>query len=136
MGSHRFLPAIISTFFLIFIATVSIAQIDTSVKYMYMPADHKARIIADRNNHIKYVLDTSHIYIEAVTQNGNRIWRTDPWKDSKWAQTLAERPRVIKFFLVNDSSTHFRDVLAIGYDNLGGAVIDAKTGKIISIGQD
>jgi hypothetical protein len=85
---------------------------------------------------MKYVLDTSHIYIEAMTQGGKRIWRTDPWKDSKWRLTFAERPIVITFHFKNDTSTHFRDVLAVNYDNLGGAVIDAKTGSIISIGRD
>src|ERR1700744_2285483 len=128
MSLHRFLPAIISAFLFIFISNVSIAQIDTSVIYTRIPKDHQTRIITDRRNHIKYVLDTAHIYIEAITQSGNRIWRTDPWKDSKWVQTLAERPVIITFHLKSDSSTHFRDVLAINYDNRGGAVIDAKTG--------
>ena len=32
--------------------------------------------------------------------------------------------------------THFREVLAICYDNEGGSAIDAKTGKIIFVGQD
>jgi hypothetical protein len=135
MGSHRYFSAIASALFM-FISNHSLAQSDTLVRYTRIPNDHQVRIITDRSNHIKYVLDTSHIYIEAVTQNGNRIWKTDPWKDYKWVQTPAERPIVIKFFLVNDSATHFRDVLAIGYDNLGFAGVDAKTGKIISIGQD
>ncbi|HZY39060.1 MAG TPA: hypothetical protein VFE53_20530 [Mucilaginibacter sp.] len=135
MGSNRFFPAIFAALF-IFISNYAIAQSDTLVRYTWIPQDHQVRIITDLRNHIKYVLDTSHIYIDAVTQNGNRIWKTDPWKDSKWARTLAERPIVIKFSLKNDLSTHFRDVLGIGYDNLGGAAIDAKTGKIISIGQD
>jgi hypothetical protein len=136
MSSHRIFPPIISAFCLIFISNVSVAQIDTSVRYTYIPADHQARIITDRKNHVKYVLDTSHIYIEAVAKNGNRIWRTDPWKDSKWVQTLAERAIIINLRLENDSSTHFMDVLIVGYDNRGGAAIDTKTGKIISIAQD
>jgi hypothetical protein len=32
--------------------------------------------------------------------------------------------------------THFRELLEINYNNKGGAIIDAKTGKIISVGQD
>jgi hypothetical protein len=135
MSSKRYFPSIASALFM-FISDNSFAQIDTLVRYTSIPIDHKARTITDRKKHIKYVLDTSHIYIEAVTENGNRIWKTDPWKDSKWIQTLAERPLVITFYFINDSSTHFRDALVIGYDNRGGALIDAKTGEIKSIVQD
>jgi len=74
--------------------------------------------------------------IEAVAENGNRIWRTDPWLDYKWTVTPTERPIILSFILENDSSTHFKDVLAVRYDNLGFAGIDATTGKIISIGED
>jgi hypothetical protein len=135
MGSNRLFPAIASALFT-FISDVSIAQMDMSVKYTWFPKDHQVRTITDQRKHITYVLDTSHIYIEAVFQNGNQIWKTDPWKDYKWAQTPAERPIVIKFYFICDSSTHYREVLKINYDNKGQAIIDAKTGKIVFIGQD
>jgi hypothetical protein len=63
----------------IFISNYSIAQSDTLVRHPWIPQDHQVRTITDLRNHIKYVLDTSHIYIEALTQNGNRIWKTDPF---------------------------------------------------------
>jgi hypothetical protein len=135
MKSTSFAPAALIAFFM-FLSNYSIAQIDTAVFYRRIPRDHQARIITDPRSHMKYVLDTAHIYIEAVTQDGKRLWRTDPWKDSKWSLTLDERPIVIRFHFKNDSSSHFRDVLTIGYDNLGGAIIDAKTGKLITIARD
>ena len=135
MGSASF-NSVAVLVLLIFISNRSVAQIDTSVFYEQIPRDHQTRIITDPVKHVKYVLDTAHIYIEAITQDGKRLWRTDPWKDSKWALTSYERPIVILLHFKNDSSTHFKDVLAINYDNLGGAVIDAKTGKLISIGRD
>ena len=117
MRANRFKAAIHLSLFL-FISNYSIAQTDTPASYIRFPDDHQARIITDRRNYVKYVLDASHIYIEAVTQNGNRIWKTDPWKNSKWARTLDERQIVIIFVLKNDSSTHSTDVLAVNYDNL------------------
>jgi hypothetical protein len=114
----------------------TIAQSDTRFRYMRIPKDHKARIISDQKNQISYVLDTSHIYIEALSKNGTRMWITDPWIDFKWASPPSERPIVTAFMLLNDSTTHFRNELGIWYNNLGFASMDAETGKIISIGKD
>ena len=98
--------------------------------------DHKTRIIEDQKGHVRYILDASHTFIEAFDESGKLMWRTDPWRDYKWAKPPVDRPIVVTFFLENDSLSNFRAVLAIRYDNLGGAGIDAKTGRIMSIGQD
>jgi hypothetical protein len=135
MISNRFITVIFSIFF-IFISNFCIAQIDTSLEYVRFPKDHQLRIITDRNKQIKYVLDTAHIYIEAIARNGARIWKIDPWKDANIKAYIRERPVIISFVLRNDPTTKFTDVLMINYDNLGGAQIDAKTGKILRIGQD
>lgn len=135
MKKNRLASAFL-TALLMFLSSYSFSQIDSSTRYRAIRNDHIGRIITDQKSHVRYVLDASHIYIEAFDQNGKSMWRTDPWRDYKWSKPPVERPIIVTFFLENDSLSNFKDVLAIRYDNLGGAGIDAKTGKIITIGQD
>src|ERR1700733_14669485 len=108
MRSNRFFSALAWALFM-FISSYSHAQSDALIKYLSIPTDHQARVITDRKNHITYVLDSSHGSVEAVTQNGHRIWKTEPWKDYKWKVPETERQIIIEFAIRNDSLTHFRD---------------------------
>jgi hypothetical protein len=112
-------------------------QIDTSLGYIKFPDDHKTRIIKDHKHYLKLVLDTSHIYVEAINENGNRLWKTDPWSDAKLpVYRMINRPKIVTFYLLNDSTTKNKDVIAIMYENSQSGFIDVRTGKFRFFGQD
>ena len=79
MSFSHLKTAIASAVFLL-MANFCIAQIDTSLVFAHIPKDHQARIIVDPKTHVRYILDTAHIYIEAIDEDGKQIWKTDPWK--------------------------------------------------------
>jgi hypothetical protein len=94
-------------------------------------------VINDRKDHMKFVLDTSHIYIEAIDENGSRLWKTDPWKDAKLpVYRMIKRPKIVTFYLLNDSTTSNREVIAIMYQSSQCGDIDLRTGKFTFFGQD
>jgi hypothetical protein len=111
-------------------------QIDTGLRYINFGDDHKSRIINDRKNHIKFVLDTSHVCVEAIDGNGNQLWKTDPWSDAKLpVYRFIKRPKLITFALKIDSTTQFGEVIAITYENTQWGDIDVRTGKFRFRGQ-
>jgi hypothetical protein len=111
-------------------------QIDTSLCYISFLDDHKSRIINDHKNHLQFVLDTSHIYIEAIDENGNRLWKTDPWTDAKLpVYRFIKRPKILTFCLCNDSRTNNKDEIGITYQNSQFGYVDLKTGKFRFAGQ-
>jgi hypothetical protein len=134
MRYSHFKIAVVSAVF-VFISNFCMAQLDTSLVYAHIPRDHLARIITDPKTHVRYILDTSHIYIEAIDQNGKQLWKTDPWRAPELKFPEKVSPIIDFFGLRNDSSTHFIDVIEFGRERSGGR-IDPKTGKVILIGQD
>jgi len=86
---------------------------------------------------MKFILDTLHIYVEAIDENGNRLWKTDPWSDAKLpVYRQIKRPQIVTFWLRNDSTTNNKEVVAIMYDNSQTGFIDERTGKFTFFGQD
>jgi hypothetical protein len=112
-------------------------QIDTSLCYSRFPIDHKSRVINDRKDHMKFVLDTSHIYIEAIDENGNQLWKTDAWNDAKLpVYRMVKRPKITTFCLLNDARTNNITAIVIQYQNSQFGDIDINTGKFKFFGQD
>ncbi|MDR2942868.1 MAG: hypothetical protein LBV17_09785 [Treponema sp.] len=92
--------------------------------------------LIDPENGIKYILDDTQIYISAIDENGNQLWRTDPWKDNDLEEYRTERPIIIYFSFANNERTDNKDVIMIIYNNTQFGIIDKSTGKFKFLGQD
>jgi hypothetical protein len=112
------------------------AQIDSSIIAFHIPDDHLPRTITDKKSHLTFILDSSHIYVAAYNQLGERLWRTDPWEDASLDSERVSRPRIVAFYLQNDRQTHFMEVVAIIYNSSQFGFLDKKTGKFRYYGRD
>ena len=98
-------------------------------------------ILSDTLTNVKFVLDTSHVYITAYNSSGNILWRTDPWKDDKIEVYRTNRPIIVNMhFDTNpgypDKTKKGEKVIWIQYINTQSGFIDLKTGAFYFVGQD
>jgi hypothetical protein len=119
-------PGVVSLMFLCIICS---GQPDSAAGYYSMKADGVPRILLDSNTGIHYLLDSAHIYVEAIDQHGNSIWRTDPWKDNKLLPYRTSRPIVASFAIGTAYWTHGKREILITYNNSQTGYLDLRTGK-------
>src|SRR5579863_3157291 len=101
---------------LMFLCTICSGQPDSAIGYYNFRPDGAPRILSDSNTGIHYVLDSSHIYVEAINQQGKTIWRTDPWKDNNLPHYRTSRPRIVSFAVGKAYWTHNQREILISYD--------------------
>ena len=94
-----------------------------------------SQIIIDSESGTQYQLDTTQIYITAITSNNDTIWRTDPWKDNNLGEYRVKRPIIIYFMFKTDEITG-RKVIAIDYNSSQFGTVELKTGQFLFSGND
>jgi hypothetical protein len=98
-------------------------------------------ILSDSLTKVKFVLDTSHVYITAYISSGNILWKTDPWKDNHIEVYRTNRPVIVNMqFGINpgypDIAKKGEKVIWIQYINTQAGFIDLKHGTFYFSGQD
>jgi hypothetical protein len=121
--------------FFIFLGSVCVGQIDSSIAFRDMRSDGIPRVLKDPKTGVRYVLDSAHIYIEAIDEHGKTIWKTDPWKDNKLPAYRTIRPIVVAFGIGKKEYTDDKTVILISYDNTQTGYIDLLTGKFKFLAQ-
>jgi hypothetical protein len=115
--------------FFIFLGRVCVGQMDSSMGFYNMRTDGIPRILRDPNTGIRYVLDSAHIYIEAINEHGKTIWKTDPWKDNKLPAYRSNRPTIVSIGIGKEKWTDDKTAILISYSNSQTGYIDLFTGK-------
>jgi hypothetical protein len=96
--------------------------------------------IMDSLNNNYYILDSSHIYITAYNKVGQKLWKTDPYKDSKIEEYRVTRPVIVNFEFITSHWCYGRDKskksIWINYNNTQAGYIDLNSGKFHFCGQD
>jgi hypothetical protein len=94
------------------------------------------RMLIDSVTKTRFILDTTQIYVEAIDKDGNLLWRTDPWKDSKSKSFKVLRPVIILFRIKNNVLTGNKNAIVIYYNSSLEGYLDEKTGAFTFLGQD
>lgn len=94
----------------------------------------------------RYVLDSTHVLITAVSPDNDTLWQADPWKDNNLPHyRLDTNERAIVMWLdighLPPGDYHFKNsdtitVLGILYNNSQFGTLNCKDRKFIYLGQD
>lgn len=99
----------------------------------------------------RYILDSAHIVITALSAGNDTLWQTDPWKDNLksnfdpyYRMDSGERPIVMLMYLTNPSSYSqympwIRSKIpgiAVTFDNSQFGIIIGENGEYKFLGQD
>jgi hypothetical protein len=120
---------------LMFLCAICFGQPDSATGYYNMRTDGAPRILADSDTGIHYILDSAHIYIEAIDLHGKTIWKTDPWKDNKLPLYRISRPRIASFGIGKAYWTHNNREILITYNNTQTGYLDLRTGRFTFVMQ-
>jgi hypothetical protein len=106
----------------------------------------KSDTLVDKLNSIKYILDSTRIFITAMNSAGKELWKTDPWKDNNLEAYRVKRPIIARFSFgeyPNYDEKQRRkakvkptEVIWISYNNTQFGIIDKSTRKFTWFGQD
>ena len=97
---------------------------------------HISYILEDSITGTRFILDSNHINIYALSKIGDTLWKTDPWKDNKLDTYRFTRPVIVYYKFANSVRTKNEEVIWIIYINTQFGIIDKKTGKFRFMGQD
>lgn len=113
-----------------------------SEKYPNYQADYVYEII-DKKSGMKFIVDSTEIYISAYNKKGNLIWKRDPWKEEELMLYRHNRPIIVEFSFDNIPSTSTskkwlpsKEVIWIRYSNSQMGWLDKITGEYFHFGQD
>jgi len=94
-----------------------------------------SQLIVDTESGTQFQLDTTQIYITAITSNNDTLWKIDPWKDNNLGEYRLKRPIIIYFMFKTDEITG-RKVIAIDYNSSQFGTVELKTGQFTFLGND
>jgi hypothetical protein len=95
----------------------------------------KADTLIDKKSGNRFFVDKERIYITAVDNKGNILWRTDPVIDNKIREYRTKRPTLVYFALGKDWDKS-KEVIWISYSNTQFGYLDKTNGHFTFEGQD
>jgi hypothetical protein len=96
----------------------------------------KKDTLVDNDLKMKFILDSSRIFISAFDENNKLVWRTDPWADNKIREYRVKRPVVVLYNLQKSKWTDGIEKIWIVYNNTQFGTVDKVSGKFKWLGQD
>ena len=93
----------------------------------------KGDTLMDRTSLIKYIIDSTRIYITAIDGDGKQLWKTDPFVDGKLPGFRVVRPVITGIRFTNAED---KEIIAVGFSDHQFGVLYKKTGEFTYLGGD
>lgn len=107
--------------------------------HIIFSSKNEVKILDSATNNY-YILDSSRIYITAYNKDGQKLWKTDPYKDSKIEEYRVTRPEIVNFNFITSHWCYGKEKskksIWINYNNTQAGYIDLNSGKFHFCGQD
>src|ERR1700722_9174998 len=112
-----------------FLLAISVCQaqrdsIVTFTGHAILENNIKVYTLIDKENKMKFILDSTRTQITAIDFKGKQLWRTDPWKDGRLEEYRAKRPKIVEFYFFSDRHSENKVQIWVVYNNAQAGFID------------
>src|SRR5262249_36676968 len=95
-----------------------------------------ADTLTDKKTAVKFILDSSRVFITVIDSKGNQLWKTNPWKENNMHSDRVDTPMIAWFYFKKSSWTKNKEEIWIRYNDNKFGIVYKKTGAFFWIGQD